>query len=596
MIKAGDFLLNGIRIPESMPSPGRYAAEELQKYLLQITGENLPVRVDAPGEGRECCFVLECSAEGFAKEGFDRTRIYWRETDRSLVLCGENPISVLYAVYDFLKAFGGVRFYAPGSAFESVEACHEFILDPADFPVEFSSAVAVRDFVNRTNSHEVFSFAVKNRINSILGCGPWVNGSDQCSKVNAALIHSFGLKIRGPGHSWKHFVPDPALFAEHSEYFPLVNGKRIINGRTCCFSNPDARKVFMDNVRAYLKAHPYWDIFAFWAEDVPDMRYCDCEECRKKSTTEWYFLLCNEVAQILHEELPDAIFELIVYRGTANAPEKPFPFFLNGEKMLIDFCFNLSRDLYHPLAEEINANIELCDSYRKWRTFLQKSSFKGKMMLMEYYNLCEFPNSGPCGRALLWPLSVIRDDVIFYLKEGFNALGAFTGFDRLAFPTPLRLWTFLQLWSDPFLDLEALKQEFFTRYFGADSSRVMDYTGQFEKAMCEEVSEENLDVLKNCLTLLDGLEGKRIEILRVHHEYSVIVKKVFLAWSRKEKSSYEDAVTEWRSFPERHARILAEFTAPFPLLWYDFWCGSKIGWDRQGKWIELTEEKRKMWL
>lgn len=593
MVRLGDIVFTGISFKGTETDLIRYACRELQKYLLRITGKKLEVfdTADRPAH----CFLLEMSAEGYTTNGYDRIRIF--PQDGNLILRGENPVSVLYAVYDFLKEFANAAFYAPGKDFEYLEEMEDLCLDEKRFPFEKSSTVAIRDFVNRTNSGEVLSFAVKNRINSILGCGPWLDGSDKCNKVNAALIHSFGLKIRGPGHSWKHFVPDASLFETHSEYFPMVDGKRVVNNRTCCFSNPEVRKIFMDKLRAYLKLHPYWDIFAFWAEDIPDMRYCDCEECRKKSTADWYVLLCNEAAKILHEELPDAIFEMIAYRGTALPPDEPKAFFRNGEKMLIDFCVNYSRDLYHPMETAVNANKDLCELYSKWRNFLKQSSYHGKMMLMEYYNLCELPNSGPCGRTLLWPLDVIRKDIQYYLREGIEALGAFTGFDRLAFPTPLRLWTFIQLWSDPELDLEKVKKEFYCRYFGEKTfPQVMKYIECFEQEMFREVSPENIQELKDCLALLSGLDGERVEILRIHHEYAVLVKEVFYHWTQNNKKEYEEAEKQWRSFPERHARLLSAYTAPFPLMWYEHWCGGKIGYDRNGNWIEFTDDKKKMWL
>ena len=597
MIKIGNLVLSGICYRKTDTELITYACSELQKYLMCITGEKLEIfeAGERPADRAEHCFLLEICPDGYTIDTYDRIRLFLQDGD--LILRGENKISILYAVYDFLKEFADVAFYAPGKDFEYVESRSELCLEESRFPFEKGSAAAIRDFVNRTNSPDVLSFAVKNRINSILGCGPWRDGSDLCSKVNGALIHSFGLKIRGPGHSWKHFVPDASLFETHSEYFPMIDGKRMINGRTCCFSNPEARKIFMEKLRAYLKAHPYWDIFAFWAEDIPDKRYCDCEECRKKSTEDWYFLLCQEAAQILHEELPDAIFEMIVYHATLNPPAGSRKFFLDGEKMLVDFCFNNARDLYHPLYEETNASRRVCEIYRSWRNFLDQSSYRGKMILMEYYNLCELPNSGPCGRALLWPMDVIQKDVQYYLREGILALGAFTGFDRLAFPTPLRLWLFMQLWSNPELDLDAARKEFYQRYFGNEAYlQVMNYVACFEKEMFREVSAENICALKKCLELLAGLDGERIEVLRVHHEYAVTLKEVFYAWHQRDKAAYEEAAEAWRTFPERHARLLSAYTAPFPLMWYEYWCGSRVGINRFGEWIELTEERKKMWL
>ena len=560
----------------------RYAAKELQKYLKLITGEKLPV-TDA---GRQNGMIrLKLDPSGYSLRKFDRIRIC-RKAD-SLILCGENEISVLYAVYDFLQHFADVRFFAPGAAFEVVPEIPQLAIPGNDLPWENGSAVQIRDFVNRTNFHEVFSFAVKNRINTILGCGPWQDGSDKCSPVNAALIHSFGLKIRGPGHSWKHFIPPPSMYETHPEYFPLVGGKRIVNGRNCCFSNPEARKIFMDNLRSYLRKHPYWDIFAFWAEDVPNGKYCNCDECAKRSTTDWYLSLCNEAAAILAEEIPHAVFEFIVYRDTRMPPDHTVEFFRSGKNMLADFCFNYSRDLFRPFEEQLESSAAVCVEERNWRDFLKRSGYQGKWLMMEYYNLCEYPNCGPCGRALLWPLEIIRQDIRFYLSKGYSGLGAFTGVDKLAFPTPLRLWAWIRLWTDPDAEIESLKQDFYRHYFGSRAQAVRKYADEFERLMFQTVTEENIRQLEQCVKTLESMDGFRIEILRCHHEYAVLLKRVFLAYLMDDRASYDRFSAELKRFPERNARLLAQAAAPFPMLWFDHWCGSRIGWNSRGEKIPI---------
>ena len=311
MIALGETRLTAVSVAENASELTRYAAEELRKYLALATGETLPVRTGAPAAGT---IRLELTTGGYALKKFDRVRV--SAEAGTLVLRGENPVSVLYAVYDFLQEFCNVRFFAPGAAFEDVPRVPQLVIDPARLPWEHGSAMAIRDFVNRTNSAEALSFAVKSRVNTVLGCGPWVNGSEQCSPVNAALIRSFGLKVRGPGHSWKHFVPDASCYAEHPEYFPLLHNKRTVTGRTACFSHPEVQRIFREKLRAYLQTHPYWDIFAFWAEDVRDYWYCECDACRQKSTTDWYFTLGNIAAEVV-----DGVFVGGGYRQGENGDE-----------------------------------------------------------------------------------------------------------------------------------------------------------------------------------------------------------------------------------------------------------------------------------
>ena len=569
-----------------------YAARELRDYLCLITGERLKVCrfSDVPQKGE---IRVMLSTEGYEKRGFDRVRIF--EADGVLVLQGENEISVLYAVYDFLQEFCDVRFFAPGKEFEYVPTTSKLAIDDARLPFEKGSAFEIRDFVNRTNSHDVFSFAVKNRINSILGCGPWVNGSDKCSEVNAALIHSFGLKVRGPGHSWKHFVPQDNLFDEHPEYFPLLNGKRTPTGRTACFSNPEVQRIFMENLRNYLRRHPYWDIFAFWAEDTGDSHYCECENCRRMSTTDWYFTIANLAAEVVAEEIPEAVFEVIAYQGTLEPPKAVRSLRGGGRNMLINCCINQMRDLFHPYANRTYTNAGLMDIFNNWQAWMRESQYCGKFMMMEYYNLCEYPDTGPCGRSLLWPLEVMQQDAMFYLSQGVNAMGAFTGFDRLAFPTPLRLWAWIRLWSNPELDLASLKDDFYSHYFGRDARRIRLFSERMEALMLQAASHANIADLEALESQLIPDNGFREDVLLCHLRFAVIVKKTHLAYLEGERQHFEAFKSEYLRFQSRYSRLLSQAVAPFPFLWYDYQF-FRLRWQKDGSRKELipgTEEMLK---
>ena len=563
--------LTTIVIDENATELTAYAASELQKYLQKALNSTFEIKRGTPTAG---CFHLVQRSFPENRKLFDRTCI--KDMGGWLEWAGENPVSVLYAVYDFLKSSLGIRFFAAGEAFEYVPKTVALSF-PDDYKEEFGSAFEIRDFVNRTNSPDVLSFAVKNRINTILGCGPWKDGSENCSYENARLIHSYGLKVRGPGHSWKHFVPKSSLFKKHPEFFPMKDGRRKPNGRTACFSNPDVRRIFRKNLRAYLRDHPYWDIFAFWAEDLPDMHYCQCPECAKRSTTDWYLTLANEAAKVVAKILPDARFEFIVYQGTNNPPQTIQKLFRNGENMLVNFCFGQTRDLFRPLEKRTYTNDGLFEIYSNWRSFLRNVGYKGKMMLMEYYNLCEYPNTGPCGRALMWPLKVMQQDIQFYLRDGLDGLGAFTGFDRLAFPSPWKHWAWINLWTNPNLNLKELEKEFLQCYYDSDAQAVGTYFQKLEKVMLIKCSKENLIDLEGLSFMLYGLSGEWIDIIRVHLRLAILVKHLHWAFQQDARADFESWKKQYLTYQQDNATLLAKMVAPFPMLWFDFIL-NRIGW------------------
>ena len=357
----------------------------------------------------------------------------------------------------------------------------------------------------------------------------------------------------------------------------MKDGCRQPNGRTACFSNPEVREIFRNNLRAYLEDHPYWDIFAFWAEDLPDMHYCQCPECSKRSTTDWYLTLANEAAEVVAEVLPNAMFEFIVYQGTNNPPQTIQKLFRDGENMLVNFCFGQTRDLFTPFEEREHTNDALFELYSNWRTFLRDIGYKGKMMLMEYYNLCEYPNTGPCGRALMWPLDVMQQDIQFYLRDGLNGLGAFTGFDRLAFPSPWKHWAWINLWTNPTLNLKELEKEFLQCYYDKDAQAFGSYFQKLEKVMFTKLSKENIIDLEGLSFMFYGLSGERIDSIRVHLQLAILVKHLHWAFKCDNREDFESWKNCYLSFQQNNATLLSKMIAPFPMLWFDFLL-NRIGW------------------
>lgn len=574
-IRLDGALLSAIAIPPGSPSPVRLAARELRRYLKVAVGVGLELCEGGPAAGSIYLSAVADEARDLGT-GFDRCAAF--ADGPCLKIIGENPISVLYGVYGFLEDRLDIRFFAPGH--EHVPTREELRI-PAGYAMRRGSAFAIRNWVNRTNDREALLFAVKSRINTVLGCGPWNPslGSASCNAGNAALIRDLGLKLRGPGHNWRSFIPGEHLFETHPEYFPMSGGRRAPNGRTGCFSNPEVRLIFRKNLRAYLREHPYWDIFAFWPEDVNDHGYCECPECLRRSSTDWYITLVNDAAEVLAEELPDAWFELIAYHDTRVAPAKSARLYRDGEKMLVNFCLGYSRDLFRPLAEGTCGSPEVLAMYRGWCEWLARAGFRGRRMTMEYYNLCEWPDQGPRGRALLWPLEVISEDIRFYRGEGMDGLGAFTGFDCLAWPSPFNLWAWLKLWNAPDLTLAELKGDFYPKYFGPVASPAESYVERLETLMGEPTSPDNIARLRELARTVADMKAaaagtpfaERLDVLESHYEQCLLLKETFLACIGNDAAKAAGLKARFLDFFADRAAPLRRYLAPYPPLWYEGW-------------------------
>lgn len=546
-VTSGNVQITKIAIPANAPEPVTFAASELKAYLKKSTGADLPILTgDSPsGAFFISTSQLSPSAEkkvgGFSKETnrkFDRATI--AERDGCVYLVGENPRSALYAVYDFLQDRLGIRFYGPGA--EIVPVHTKLELAPG-MTLRKGSALEYRNA-------PWGDFAAKNRINLLMG----YPGEEFRAVVKEA--RKSGMIISGPGHCWNLFLPEKELFATHPEYFPLRNGKRVVTGQGGCFSNPEVRRIFAKKVGEYLRTHQYWDIFALWAEDAEYSSYCDCPECAKKNTCEWYMTMINEVAPVVEKELPNGLFEFIAYHESRLPTRKPMPLYKNGKNMMLDLCIGYSRDIFHPLASRSGGSAEVYDIYQAQLKRLKEIDFQGKVVLKEYYNWCEMPNMGPAGRSVIWPMEVVQQDTRMYAKDGLDGLGSFNCFQNLSFPTPFNVWSWLQMYSTPDRPLAEMENDFYPTWFGAASDPVRQYLKDLQAVMYERTSPENIARLEALGKKLETIQApnsdktieRRLNVVKIHYAYCLMNKRLFLMFMNNDKAGWEKMRKPYEDF------------------------------------------------
>jgi hypothetical protein len=568
-----------IRMAPGSPEPVRFAASELQVYLRKAVGVDLPVAEGKLEKGTFFVSTWQFAPEATAgigdlgEDGFDRCAIGVH--DGCVYLIGENPRSALFAVYDFLQACLGVRFLGPGTDHEFVPVRSTLALDES-FLLRKGSAFEFRDYyLPNPESAATVDFLAKNRVNAFC----IVATPDQAPLA----IRRRGGLIHGPGHIFREFLPDPGLFPEHPEYFPLVDGKRTITGKGACFSNPEVQRIFLNRLRNFIRTRPYWDIFALWAEDVSYAAYCECAKCAKITTGGWYITLVNEAALVVEQELPTALFEFIAYHETRWPPKEVTPLYKNGKNMILNLCLGYTRNGFYPLASGKDGNAEVLGMYAAWNKRLAEIGFEGRRILFEYYNRCELTaGHGPSGQALIWPMNVIAEDTRYYLADGIRGLGDWVCFDRLCWPTPFNVWCWLQWYSTPNRPLSDLENDFYPAYFGEAGPGVLTYVHALQEAMYADTSRDNIEKITNLREQIDSLVAvqpdpavkHRLEIVRNHHEYCVMLKRIWLAFIENDEPAWRGTLKDYVDFYPVTHRILLEgeidIPSQFMNLWYEY--------------------------
>ncbi len=408
----------------------KFAAEELAKYLRQMTRADVPV-LAAAKKNAPAIYVGRAGAERGAKfptsaeaEINDEFRI--RFDGRDLVLAGATQRGTLYAVYAFLERLG-CRWFAPhfeefGISGEVVPHAGRLALDTLDIN-ERPSFKYRKKYVEEGRSHNVpnlramVDWLAKVRANVLVAPIDYQGqGRAKWDNWRAELVPELrkrGFIVEIGGHGYQNFLPQEKYFDAHPEWFGTVNGKRSRQPNLVfATSNADAMRQFLANVLAYLESHPEINIFDLWPPD--GARWSDApEDVALGTPTVRHAQVVNRVAEAVREKFPLVKVEFIAYSSYLEAP--PGVVFAGNTTM--DFC-PINRSFEVPLFDEsAEPNKVYMDALRTW---LKGGAFRGDISLYSYYPKYAW-RSLPAGR----PRQVAKE-AAFFAKLGVKGWDSYS--------------------------------------------------------------------------------------------------------------------------------------------------------------------------
>lgn len=330
-----------IYVPANAGAVERFAADELTRYVRQISGARLldtrtPARTNVIRIGlRKDLDAADLPAPKPGSDGYSIS-----VTEQAITIAGDNPRGVLYGVYDFLERLG-CRWYHPA-------------IDPKDPEVvpknpdlslptgTWSESASIEDrvywisglaFEVRPETVAQLDWAAKNRYNGL----SWQCVAEKIdehlgemeSKGIFAGMEKRGLMLHGPGHSFPYFLATEKYFETHLEWFGFADGKRHPHGgkwplMNFCMSNTDACDEFIRNVEVFVKKHPQFH----WLDLLPidGGIPCRCEECAKSTPTDLLIALYNKLADRMKVVAPEIIVDCVPgYGQVTDPPSKVFP-------------------------------------------------------------------------------------------------------------------------------------------------------------------------------------------------------------------------------------------------------------------------------
>lgn len=496
-----------------------YAAEELKKYLRMMMPEGGDVAISYAPEAKDG-FRL-----GLMQDfGLDVSDVQDPELDDILyidcgkeggIIAGDNPRSVLLAVYEYLRQ-NGCRWLYPGVdgeyipmqsiqpvKYRFVPSCRyrAWSNDGAQYQsclledIEFLPKVGMNAFmIQFINPVILYNHFYNHRFNE-------ENYPPECitpaqSKQWTALaeteLQKRGIRYHAAGHGFTSIpfgfdetadvVNDADVPPEVSRYFAMIDGKRGIfrNSALCtnfCMSNPEARKIATDYVVSLLKKRSSIDYLHVWLADLPN-NHCECEDCQKSTPSDLYVLWLNEIDEALTRQGIATRIVFIAYLDSLWAPVQEK---LKNQDRFTMLIAPITRKYttsvpdgqltFEPLPYQRNQNVmpsnleEYLAYYLRWC-----ENWKGDNVSFEYH----FWLHQYLDISGIYLSRLIHEDVRGYKKCGIDGIIP-CGSQRCFFPSGLAFYTFARTLYDTSLSADEIMEDYFSHIYGKDWKQFYDY-------------------------------------------------------------------------------------------------------------------------
>ncbi len=500
-----------------------FAAEELKKYLRMMMPRCGEIAISyAPDakDGFRLGLMQDFSLDVSEADSLELDDIIHIDTDEcGGIIAGSNARSVLLAVYKYLT-LNGCRWLFPGIDGEfipmkDIEAtkyhkmadnryrgwCNEgaefqqCMIDAIDFAPKIGLNIFMLECFVPQVYYSWYYEHLHNEANierESVNC----NTVLQWKKACETEIAKRSLQFHDIGHGWTTSpfgMYEEDLFdgkevvvpEEYRQYLAMINGKRDMHSNNpahtnICMSNPRARKYMVDAVADYAADNSHIDYLHVWLADGT-RNHCECEECAKKTPSDWYVVLMNEVDEELTRRNLKTRIVFCCYTETTWPPETEK---LNNPDRFTLLLGAISRKYFETISEELpdieitkyeRNNMSLLSTIDEYIVYAKEWQRRCGMSVITYeYHFYVNQYKAP---DVLSYAKTIHSDIYGYKKHGF--LGIIEdGTQRCFFPNGINLFVYANTLFDVSCDFDALVEDYFSHAYGEDWKEVKAF---FEK-------------------------------------------------------------------------------------------------------------------
>jgi len=447
-----------IVVAPDAPPATRHAAEELRRFLGEMTGAEFAVVPDTEpvrekelivGHNRHA-HTLNVSID-YSRLGPDGYVLISKGS--RMLLAGGEPRGTLYAVYGLLEDHLGCRWFTPEvsripkAEILTLAPLNEVRVPPLEYREPFVKECFDPDWCAR------------NRMNS--------------SNVDLKDYHGGRIIYHGFVHTFNSLLPPEKWFDSHPEYFSLVKGQRLRDRTQLCCTNPDVIRLVTEEVKRRMREHPEATVFSVSQNDW--YNYCECENCQAMAQAEGtqaapLLFLVNAVARAVRDEFPDKIIDTLAYQYTRKPPRTMRP----EPNVVVRLC-SIECDFSHPFEARLTPeNKSFCEDLEGWNRLTDRLWIWNYNTSFSHY-LVPFPN-----------LRVRAPNIRYLVRHGVTGI-----FEQDVYNTPHGEFSALSgylgaklLWNPDYDENKAIN-EFLGGVYGAAAPYLRRYLDMIHDAVAD---------------------------------------------------------------------------------------------------------------
>lgn len=292
-----------IRVEAGSPPSATHGAEELQKFLHEMSGATVPIL--AAGDDAKGQNVISIGAGPLAEEEYTV-----RTVPQGLEIRGGGKRGPMYGCYALLGGTLGCRWFT--STISKIP--HRTTIEIGSLDLHGKPAFEYREpyFTEALDG----DWAARNR----------TNGNFQNLTPEMGGHVTYGKFV----HTFNQLIPPDQYFATHPEYFSEIKGVRVKDSSQLCLTNADVLRLSIAKVRDWIKENPDATIFSVSQNDC--YNYCTCVNCAAVTKEEGapsglLLRFVNSVAAEIAKSNPGILIDTLAYQWSEDPPKlaRPLP-------------------------------------------------------------------------------------------------------------------------------------------------------------------------------------------------------------------------------------------------------------------------------